>query len=279
MMNKTIIIIFSFFCFVLAGCSCSPTLTANGITVPLEKAEELVKTIKEDSEIIVKGTVTKEDLEEIANAFYVPMGIPDPTVLRYFLPKNVKIVLNLSNAKGIREISDEFSELYNLKKIILPLGIKKLGKGFNMGTDVKKFIVPSSVTEINNEFAPWNQELKFIEVSEKNKNYSSYDGVLYSKDMQILICCPASHSRELKIHDGTKTICTGAFFGCKNLEDVIVPESVTKIEQSAFFNCNNLRSVTLPSSIQLTEDNLSNIFYECERLSTIYYDGETYKWE
>src|SRR5690606_27582668 len=43
-----------------------------------------------------------------------------------------------------------------------------------------------------------------------------------------------------------KVIGANAFYNCKGLRTIIVPESVTDIEAYAFYNCENLTSITIP---------------------------------
>lgn len=49
--------------------------------------------------------------------------------------------------------------------------------------------------------------------------------------------------KRVKIADGVTSIKEDAFFGCKNLTEVIIPDSVTSIENDAFENCKNLKTI------------------------------------
>lgn len=49
--------------------------------------------------------------------------------------------------------------------------------------------------------------------------------------------------KRVKIADGVTSIEEDAFFGCKNLTEVIIPDSVTSIENDAFENCKNLKTI------------------------------------
>ena len=40
-----------------------------------------------------------------------------------------------------------------------------------------------------------------------------------------------------------------AFYGCRGLTSVTIPNSVTSIGRSAFYNCSSLTSVTIPNSV------------------------------
>lgn len=58
-----------------------------------------------------------------------------------------------------------------------------------------------------------------------------------------------------------------AFYGCKNITSVNIPESITQIGSKAFQGCTGLMSVTIPASI--TEIG-NSAFYECTGLNRVY---------
>ena len=271
-MKKNIILsIGALFAFSFVSCNSSPTITGNGISVSLENVDELVGTLTQDTVIVVKGKLSSEDLNDIASAFrYKPLVPLDPTVsIDAFLSDDVKIVLDLSKTKGIYELTDEFQAFDSLKKIILPNTLRIIReRTFTFCSSLEEVVIPASVTEIEPSSLCF---AKYIEVSKKNSNYSSYDGVLYNKDKTELILCPSEHTREIKLYDGTEVISEGAFVCCNNLREIKIPKSVVEIKDMAFFNCESLMRVTLPNAIaaQLTDESISNKFFQCYRLSTI----------
>lgn len=57
-----------------------------------------------------------------------------------------------------------------------------------------------------------------------------------------------------------------AFEGCRSLEEITLPDSVTDIEEYSFFDCTSLKQVNLPRQLSAIG---SNPFEGCENLSTI----------
>ena len=63
------------------------------------------------------------------------------------------------------------------------------------------------------------------------------------------------------------TIGFEAFYGCKSLTNVTIPEGVTSIDSLAFANCDNLTNVTIPASVTSTID--YGVFEHCYSLTSI----------
>ena len=64
--------------------------------------------------------------------------------------------------------------------------------------------------------------------------FTSYDGVLYSKDLKTLVACPAGIGASIVIPAETETIDKDALSCCKNLASVTVLGAVQKIDPTAF---------------------------------------------
>ena len=78
--------------------------------------------------------------------------------------------------------------------------------------------------------------------------YDEY-GVKYSADRMKLIRAPENLYGNYRVLDGTVVICDDAFSGCRNLQEIILPSSITSIGNRAFSGCRNLQEIILPSSV------------------------------
>jgi GH24 family phage-related lysozyme (muramidase) len=80
------------------------------------------------------------------------------------------------------------------------------------------------------------RSLTAFAVDPGNPTFSSVDGVLFDKNLTTLIQYPGGKTGRYTIPDGTLTVGAGAFYLCAGVARVIVPESVTSIEEWAFAN-------------------------------------------
>ena len=70
-----------------------------------------------------------------------------------------------------------------------------------------------------------------------NQDFASVDGVLYDKDVTTLITCPAGKRGEVRVPSTVTTILGWSFLGCDKLKLIVIPESVTDIQEHAFDGC------------------------------------------
>ena len=61
-----------------------------------------------------------------------------------------------------------------------------------------------------------------------------------------------------------------AFYNCKSLTSITIPNSVTSIKSGAFRQCKSLTSITIPDSVTSIGD---RAFEDCYSLSKVYCDG------
>lgn len=131
--------------------------------------------------------------------------------------------------------------------------------------------IPYSIGVIRrNAFKNCN-ELKEIKVDENNMTYCDVDGVLYSKDLRMLIQYPAKKlGEEFEMPAEVSLVCTEAFAGCDNLTKVTVSNNVTVISDYAFMNCTKLQEFRLGRSVRVIG---VEAFKNCPELSFIYAPG------
>ena len=126
---------------------------------------------------------------------------------------------------------------------------------FNCDGVVEVINIGESVLEIDGKsfYSCW--ALQRIEVDENNPNYCDVDGVLYSKDMKTLICCPPNHDQYVRTKLGYEAEPYRADATEEYINDVqtfVVPSTVETIGELAFAYT-NIRNIYLPEGLKSIE--------------------------
>ena len=136
---------------------------------------------------------------------------------------------------------------------------------FTFCNELDTIILPeNSVVICYDAFICCNSLRKLV-ISENNSNYTTIDGVLFSKDEKTLICVPVAKTGSYSIPNSVTTIELSAFY-YSNLQKIKIPDSVTEIKQWAFNNCKNLKRIVLPD--KLTKINNFTFAY-CNELTSV----------
>ncbi len=164
----------------------------------------------------------------------------------FFLCKSLKEV-TLGNSVIDIGVS-AFCENRSLEKITIPNSVMFIGDfAFEGCYSLNKVTIGDSVMYIGYRAFSGCSSLKRYEVMEGNKYFLSKDGVLYSKNMVELIQFPASSSGPFIIPDHITHIRECAFRYCRNLKEIVIPDSVTSIGESSFPL--ELEKVTIGNSV------------------------------
>ena len=136
-----------------------------------------------------------------------------------------------------------FYNCTSLKSVTIPESVTYIGGyAFAECYSLKYADIPANVSGIG--LSPFCncRSLENINIDEANKWYTTVDGVLYDKDKTELINYPAGKKdSSYVIPEGIRTIREKAFYGCLNLCELAIPDSVTEIESGAF-ECSSLIS-------------------------------------
>ena len=161
----------------------------------------------------------------------------------------------------------------NDKKVVIPDNVTYIGEyAFSGCKDLTELIISDQVEDISytafwdcdnleyikigaglvkiSKYGLIGESYKFkrFEVCEENEKFKAVDGNLYTKKGDLLYYAIGKEEESFTVPCGVRNIGPFAFFGCKYLKSVIIPEGVKKIGQSAF-EFVELNEIILPKSI------------------------------
>ena len=170
---------------------------------------------------------------------------------------------------GVKSIgSSAFSRCSGLTIITMPNSVTSIGAdAFHSCSGLASVTIPSSVTSIGGNAFYGCSSLSSIIVSDGNKNYSSVNGLLLSKDGKMLI---KGVNGDVVIPNGVTKISDSAFAHCVGLWSVIVPDSVTSIGDYAFEDCSGLANIEIGSEVLSIG---GAAFRDCTSLTRIVFFG------
>lgn len=136
---------------------------------------------------------------------------------------------------------------------------------------IDEVVISGYVKEANPKFFNQMKYLKKIDVYTGNDNYTSQNGVLYSRFGNELITYPsAREGKNYQIPERVRRIADYAFSGTKNLQSVVIPELVSYVGTNAFDDCKSLKTVTIKGAPQINY----NAFNNCPNIEAVYsYSG------
>ena len=118
------------------------------------------------------------------------------------------------------------------------------------------------------------KKLKAIYVDEANPYYTDVDGVLFTKDMKLLLNYPVAHetdgepTKTYAVPDGVERLARNSFYKCDALEEISLPDTLKEIGNMAFFKCGALKLVDLPDGVETLG---SDAFSYCTAMKYAFY--------
>lgn len=161
-----------------------------------------------------------------------------------------------------------FYNTKSLQEIDLPESVCSIGEGAFFGSGLQKILIPRDCVDIGQD-AFTSSALEAFEVDPGNAAFQAGDdGVLYSRDGKQLVLYPYSRQEAAyTVRPGTVEIGAYAFYGVRNLEHIILPDSLREIGDYAFAEQPKLKEVALPEGLEDISSNYT--FYHCYSLTEL----------
>ena len=199
---------------------------------------------------------------------------------------------------GVATIEREaFCGCNNITSITIEDGVTTIGNAvFAQNHFITEVIIPESVTSMESSVFNGCDKLTNIKVNTNNANYCDINGVLYTIDKTVIIKYPEGKTEEsYTICSEVTSIDGWAFFECKYLQEIIIPDGVIDIGELTFYNCTKLTQINIPSKVTsigewsfrgcngltriIVPKSLVNIgksaFFDCKNLTILCYEGST----
>ena len=152
-----------------------------------------------------------------------------------------------------------------LTKFTVPKNVTKIDReAFNKCTALTVVDISEKTTDISPEAFKGCSKLIALNVSRKHSVYSSVDGYLLSKNKETLKIFPPgkANDRFTLLPPSIKKIGDYAFFDCKELKNVVIPNLVESIGKRSFGLCSNLNTITFLCDNKINPANINQLTSE-----------------
>ncbi len=160
--------------------------------------------------------------------------------------------------------SSLFWDNQRIEEVFLPSSLISLGGDtFYNCSNLRKINIPKKVKFMgNNPFAGCPK----LEITNESNHFNYIDGVLYSKDFSKLIYCSIKNvAGSYKIHKSTKIIGKHSFYLCDKIKEIVIPNSVIKLENNPFSGCCHLNLINYSNYYHI----IDKVIYDKDKKSVI----------
>ncbi len=161
----------------------------------------------------------------------------------------IKYVFFEDNSNVTTFADRSFHSIPTLKHIEFPSSLTTTGYWAFGGSGLLSVHIPSTLTTIGSRTFDSMKSLTAFTVDANHPNYATKDGLLFNKNFTSLISVPAGLSGEVVIPDTVTHIDNSAICGSSTITNVVIPDSVITIDGENFMGMTALTEIILPNSV------------------------------
>ena len=195
----------------------------------------------------------------------LPCGVEDVPANLF---QNCKKLASVEISEGLNSIGEmAFANCEKLSSVVVPNSVKSIGAAaFSGCSGLTKIVLPFIGSQRGNTGTA--DSLFGYVFGQVAYNGAEYVEQFCGSSSSYLNRCKAyipSKLEDVKITDES-VIGYGAFYGCKMIKTLSLPNTVRDLGAYAFYNCSGLGSITVPANIGKIE---SYAFEGCKNLKTV----------
>lgn len=251
----------------------------------------ITDTKKKTVEVTYGGSITDKESDKPKGKVEIPSMVQHNKVVYKVTSIGKKAFANATELtsivlpSGITSINDfAFENCSQLTSVIMPATQVTFGQGtffrcteiehvtwgsdwtvidlavFRWANNIQEIAIPARVSKLYNINSL--KGLRSVTVDSNNTQYSSLDGLIYTKDGNVLLACPLAYEGGLKVASTATIIKAGALIGCTGITEIDLPENMEKISFREFSKMSRLECITFrnASPIITAKNNDGEVF-------------------
>ena len=200
----------------------------------------------EDCSIISIGTGAFQFCMALKN-IKIPESVQNIGDYAFYQCNQLEELVLSTNVDFIGESS--FESCGGITAVDFPENLRYIGDRAFFGCKISNVHIPEGVEYIGDGVFSHNY-IEQITLDTNNEAFILEDDVLLTRDMERLVIFPnGSDMSSYEIPDGVKTVAEGAFFASQ-LQSVVLPDTLTEINDTAFSNCRQLETIIIPEGVR-----------------------------
>lgn len=223
--------------------------------------------------VTVIGSSAFENQKSIISV-NIPASVSSILGYAFWQCSNLQSVVFADNSQLTEIQLGAFGYCSALTTFTFPEKVEFIGEyAFTNCQSLPSVIIPATVTDIEREVFQGCDALVSIDVASGNTVFHSAGNcIIETASKTLVVGC----SNSVIPSDGSViSIGNSAFIGCRTLNSITIPNTVTMIGMNAFIGCSGLTELTIPDSVTVID---GWAFSGCENLKVFYFAGSIEAW-